>query len=125
MELLEVGSMEGVLQLPRSKWGIPEPPVDSPAVEPSDLDLLLVPAVALDLARRRCGHGAGFYDRYIERARAGRRAGGGRCRTIGVGLAEQLEEAVPEESHDERLDGVVFPDVEAMADDERPEKEVE
>lgn len=32
-------------------------------IDPTDLDLLLVPAVALDLARRRCGQGMGFYDR--------------------------------------------------------------
>eukprot|EP00931_Biecheleriopsis_adriatica_P057240 TRINITY_DN33953_c0_g1_i1.p1 TRINITY_DN33953_c0_g1~~TRINITY_DN33953_c0_g1_i1.p1 ORF type:complete len:234 (-),score=56.14 TRINITY_DN33953_c0_g1_i1:14-685(-) len=115
MELFEVKSVEEVASLPLSKWKIPEPPEHFPRVEPTDLDLLLVPAVALDMARRRCGQGMGFYDRYIQRARQ-RPAGVERLplRTIGIGLSEQLEEEVPCEAHDELLDGVVFPHCEAF-----------
>ncbi|CAL1163159.1 unnamed protein product [Cladocopium goreaui] len=104
MEFYEVKNMEEVSTLPLSKWKIPEPPESFPRIEPWDLDLLLVPAVALDLARRRCGQGMGFYDRYIQRARQG--AERGRLRTIGVALTEQLCEEVPSEAHDELLDAV-------------------
>merc|ERR1711933_267347 len=106
------------MQLPLLKWRIPEPPADNPKAEPAEIDLILVPAVALDLERRRCGHGAGFYDPYIERARGGTRPDGcGPCRAVGVGLIEQREEVVPIEEHDELLDGVIFPDAEAFAQD--------
>ena len=42
--------------------GIPEP-VLGLKVEPSDLDMVLVPLVAADLSGNRIGHGAGFYDK--------------------------------------------------------------
>eukprot|EP00435_Cladocopium_sp_Y103_P041777 s407_g11.t1 len=116
MEFYEVKNMEEVSSLPLSKWKIPEPPETFPRIEPYDLDLLLVPAVALDLARRRCGQGMGFYDRYIQRARQGT-AEKGRLRTIGVALAEQRCEEVPSEAHDELLDAVIFPDCEAFAEE--------
>mmetsp|Transcript_48140 Transcript_48140/g.112578 ORF Transcript_48140/g.112578 Transcript_48140/m.112578 type:complete len:218 (+) Transcript_48140:49-702(+) len=116
MEFFEVESAEAALQLPRSKWNIPEPPVEAKTqAEPSMLDLLLVPAVALDLCRRRCGQGMGFYDRYIVRARA-RPDSARRLLTVGLGLEQQREAEVPIEAHDELLDGVVFPDAEAFDD---------
>merc|ERR1712039_187149 len=114
MELFEVASADDALGLPLSKWRIPEPSADNAQIEPRDLDLLLVPAVALNLSWRRCGHGMGFYDRYIARTRT-ETAEGKRCRTIGLGLSEQLEEGIPEEEHDEPLDAVFFPDAESVA----------
>mmetsp|Transcript_36019 Transcript_36019/g.84462 ORF Transcript_36019/g.84462 Transcript_36019/m.84462 type:complete len:219 (+) Transcript_36019:86-742(+) len=121
MDFFEVASADEALQLPLSKWKIPEPPAaDETKADPTVLDLLLVPAVALDLARRRCGHGMGFYDRYIARAK-GRPAAARRLQTIGLGLLEQREEEVVTEAHDELLDGVVFPDAAVFADSETPE----
>mmetsp|Transcript_90888 Transcript_90888/g.256744 ORF Transcript_90888/g.256744 Transcript_90888/m.256744 type:complete len:228 (+) Transcript_90888:227-910(+) len=118
MEMFEVSGLDEALKLPRSKWGIPEPPADNNQADPTKLDMILVPAVALDVARRRCGHGMGFYDRYIARARAG-----GRCHTIGLGLLEQREASVPTEEHDEPLDGVLFPDLEVLQEEEEPTNE--
>jgi len=114
MELFEVASAEEALQLPLSKWRIPEPSAEKPQVQPKDLDLLFVPAVALNLSRRRCGHGMGFYDRYIARTRAEADAKK-RCQTVGLALSEQMEEGIPEEEHDEPLDAVFFPDAESLA----------
>lgn len=117
MEFFEVPSADEALQMPKSKWRIPEPPLDFPRIEPEELDLLLVPCIALDLCRRRCGHGKGFYDRYISRARA-RAAGAAPCRTVGLGLAEQCLDEVPMDRHDELLDAVIFPDAQAVAEEE-------
>merc|ERR1712048_494122 len=99
-----------------------EPPIESPALDPTELDLLLVPAVALDLGRRRCGHGMGFYDRYIARARV-RQSDRVAFRTIGLGLSEQREEEVPMEEHDELLDAVLFPDAEAVVPEAASEEQ--
>merc|ERR1712064_137327 len=93
MEFFEVQSADEALQLPLSAWKIPEPPVDSVRADPKELDVIFVPAVAVDLARRRCGHGKGFYDRYLARARQ-RPADQPPCRAIGISLQEQLLEEV-------------------------------
>lgn len=108
MEMLEVSSEQEISTLPLSKWGIPEPFFDKPIIEPHNIDLLVVPVVALDLERRRCGHGLGFYDRYIRRARLA--SSGRNVHVMGVALLQQLVERVPIEMHDELLDSVVIPD---------------
>ena len=120
MEFFEVKSLEEAAALPLSKWKIPEPPEHFPKVEPRELDLLLVPAVALDLSRRRCGQGMGFYDRYVQRAKQ-RPAGSRPLRTIGLGLLQQRQKEVPCEPHDELLDAVVFPDCDVLPE-EAPER---
>eukprot|EP00929_Paragymnodinium_shiwhaense_P077791 TRINITY_DN40137_c0_g1_i2.p1 TRINITY_DN40137_c0_g1~~TRINITY_DN40137_c0_g1_i2.p1 ORF type:complete len:264 (+),score=61.20 TRINITY_DN40137_c0_g1_i2:78-869(+) len=119
MEMFEVSSYEETKTLPLSNWKIPEPsPETHKLVEATELDFLVVPAVALDLCRRRCGHGMGFYDRYIQRAKA-RSADRPPLRAVGVGLKEQREAEVPVDDHDVILDGVVFPDDEAIAPEDQ------
>lgn len=68
MEMLKLESTEG---LGRDAWGIPtltEVDGRENVLEgEEDLDVIVVPGVAFDRAGNRLGHGAGFYDRFLER----------------------------------------------------------
>ena len=82
-------------------WGIAEPLADKPVLEP---DVVLVPLLAFDVRGYRLGYGGGFYDRTLQRLRKLKPV-------VAVGLAydEQIVDAVPVESYDQKLDWVLTP----------------
>lgn len=60
-------------ELLQGPLGTLEPPESAPACAPEDIDVVLVPALAVDLAGNRVGYGRGYYDRALplfERARS-------------------------------------------------------
>ncbi len=74
----------------------------TPAGEETTPDLLIAPLLAFDRAGGRLGQGGGYYDRTIERLRAGRAVF-----VIGLAYAGQELAAVPREAHDQRLDAIL------------------
>lgn len=76
---------------------IEEPDGDEP-VDPRALDLILVPAVAIDRRGNRVGRGKGFYDRLLAETRA---------TTVGVIYDFQLVEDACAEEHDVPLRVIV------------------
>ena len=86
--------------LRRGAYGIWEPDETCPPIEPDDMDLILVPGTAFDRQGDRLGQGGGYYDRYLAQTRAVR---------IGVCHDFALLDAVPTQTHDARMDGVVTP----------------
>lgn len=76
-----------------------EEPDGTEIVDPALMDLIIVPAVAMDSTCNRLGRGKGFYDRLLSETRA---------TTIGVGYDFQLiAEGIPAEPHDVPLDIVI------------------
>ncbi|MBR5725885.1 MAG: 5-formyltetrahydrofolate cyclo-ligase [Muribaculaceae bacterium] len=105
---LEIVPYHGAQSLDdNNKFHIGEPVGD--AVDSSCLELIIVPAVALDGKRNRLGRGKGFYDRLLSATH---------CPTIGVACDFQLVDEVPVEPHDHPLDCVVTSDT-VIADEEK------
>ena len=77
-------------------WGIREP--QGPTVDPTSIDLVIVPGVAFTLDGGRLGHGKAYYDRFLPLVRAV---------TVGACFDEQLVDELPLEPHDVRLHHVI------------------
>ncbi len=82
-------------------FGILEPDdAQCPLIQPQEIDLFIVPAVAFDVFGYRIGYGGGYYDRFLQQKRED-------AVTIGVGYDMQLLHAIKTEPHDIPLDRVV------------------
>jgi 5-formyltetrahydrofolate cyclo-ligase len=58
--------IESCDNLTKGAYGILEPP-NKTLIQPSDLDVVLLPLLAFNLQGHRIGYGKGFYDRYFNR----------------------------------------------------------
>ena len=96
----EACSFRNRAELVAGAFGVLEPAADCPVVSLNQLDLVLVPGLAFDLAGRRLGRGKGFYDRLLAEVR------GHKC---GVAFDAQIVSEVPEEPHDVRVNSILTP----------------
>ena len=85
--------------LERGAFGVPEPSPSAPTVPLEQLDLVVVPALALDERGHRIGYGKGFYDLLLPTL-----PNAVRC---AVAYDFQLVAEVPEMPGDERVDVIV------------------
>lgn len=82
-------------------YGIREPKEEFVRpVEKSEIDLVIVPAVAYDVYGYRLGYGGGFYDRFLQTLRKD-------AKTIGIAFELQIFDEIPKEEHDAKLDYIV------------------
>lgn len=79
-------------------YGILEPKVDAPTIEPSFLDVVVVPGSVFDRNGYRTGYGGGYYDRFLEGINVIR---------VGVCFDFQLVDDVFPENHDKRMDFII------------------
>jgi 5-formyltetrahydrofolate cyclo-ligase len=98
----ETGAMtfhvvDDVASLAEAGNGFAEPPGAAPACEA--LDLILVPALAVDPSGQRIGYGAGYYDRALKTTP--------RKTTIAVAYDWQLVAEIPKTEHDVAVDWVI------------------
>ena len=68
----------------------------------TDAEVILVPALAVDLRGHRLGRGGGSYDRALTRVRPGQTV-------LAVVHDDEVVDAVPFEPHDRIVDGVLTP----------------
>lgn len=75
-----------------------EEPTGKEVADPSEIELIVVPAVAYDRKGGRLGRGKGFYDRFLKSSNATK---------VGVGYEFQLVDELPVEPHDVAMDIIV------------------
>lgn len=73
-------------------WGIEEPVATAPVVPIADVDVVIVPCLAVDPRGHRLGYGRGYYDRTL--------AQGTRAVTVAVAFDFQLIAEIPDDAHD-------------------------
>jgi 5-formyltetrahydrofolate cyclo-ligase len=84
-------------------FGLPEPTGEVlPPTVLCDVDVILVPASAVDRRGMRLGWGRGFYDKALG-------ALGRRPPVHAIVFDDEILDAVPAEAHDEPVDGVIAP----------------
>ena len=77
-------------------FGVSEPVDKSPEVDPGQIGLLLVPAVAFDRHGHRLGYGRGYFDRLLSDG----------CfdgLSVGFGYDFQIQDKLPAEEHDQKV----------------------
>lgn len=81
-------------------FGFREPSLREPEVAPGEIDVVVVPALALDPRGHRIGYGAGYYDRTLPRYAPP-------AVTVAVAFDFQLVAEVPESAVDVPVDWIV------------------
>lgn len=102
---LELFWLENMDELELGMYRILEPTesmrtVERKKLQPTDLDLVMVPGVAFDRNGGRTGHGKGYYDKLLQHARLD-------APLIALSFECQLFDKIPAESHDIFMDKVV------------------
>ncbi|MDE7180467.1 MAG: 5-formyltetrahydrofolate cyclo-ligase [Muribaculaceae bacterium] len=77
-----------------------EEPTGTETVSPSEIEMVVVPAVAYDEQGNRLGRGKGFYDRLLASTKATK---------VGIAFDFQVVDEVPVEPHDVSMDIVISP----------------
>ena len=97
--------LENLNELISGTWGILEPPKIkwddlSKQLQPQQLDLVIVPAVAFNPQGARLGNGAGYYDRLLNQVRAD-------CTLMGIAYESQIFKDIQMENYDIYMDFVL------------------
>jgi len=86
--------------LKKGKYCIPEPAIKN-FLQPKDLDVAIVPAIAFDRKGNRLGRGLGYYDRFLKTLPES-------ARSIGLAFSFQVLSRIPTTPTDVAVDRVIF-----------------
>lgn len=98
-ENLLLRNYSGEENLVEGAFHVMEPSIGDFFIAYDQIDVIIVPVVAFSIDGKRCGHGKGFYDRFLAKLP--------NAIKIGVGFKCQLVEDLPIDSHDVKLDYIV------------------
>ena len=76
---------------------IPEPKDWSHPLDEKEIDLGVIPCISANRKGERIGHGAGYYDRFLQKSS---------CRTLCLCFEKLLSEQIPMDEHDRLMDAV-------------------
>jgi 5-formyltetrahydrofolate cyclo-ligase len=85
-----------------NKWGIPEP-VNGVEKNAKEIDMVLVPLLAFDLAGHRVGYGKGYYDRFLASCRPD-------CIKTGLSFFPAADKITDTNTFDIAMDYCITPD---------------
>ncbi len=102
---LELFWLESMDELELGMYRILEPKAElrnvaAKKLQPTDLDLIMVPGVAFDRNGGRTGHGKGYYDKLLQHAKR-------TTPLVALAFECQMFDEIPAESHDIYMDKVV------------------
>jgi len=84
-----------------SKYGIPEPELDTTEhFEMENIDLILVPGMVFDECGNRIGYGGGYYDRFLSKINAS-------VPWVSIAFELQIVPLIPKEKHDLPVDKII------------------
>ncbi len=90
MLLFEAGDLFSLVD---SKYGTKAPPATNKLVKVSELDMVIVPALAFNKDSYRLGRGGGYYDRLLSQIPK-------KCKSVGVCFSELVWDSIPVDKHD-------------------------
>lgn len=95
---MEACALHSLSELKKGKFGIPEPDGQAETIAAEELELALLPCLAVRPDGLRLGQGGGYYDRYLERFRG-----------VSAALCREdfVMEEIPSEPHDRYVDFIV------------------
>lgn len=93
-DALQFYAVHTLNDLKPGSFGVSEP-VPAQAVDPGDIDLIIVPGIAFDVHGFRLGYGKGYYDRFLSVQ--------AEVVSVGLGFEFQIHPALPVASHDQKL----------------------
>ncbi len=100
---LEVYRITDTKELVSGAFGIPEPlGRENDRLEPTLMDLIIVPGVAFDEQCNRLGFGKGYYDKLLSPLKADKK-----IVAIALAYEEQIVDFIPSEPHDVKMDMIV------------------
>jgi 5-formyltetrahydrofolate cyclo-ligase len=87
----------------KGPYGVMQPDArKSTAIDPEEIDMILVPGLAFDRSRNRLGRGGGYYDRFLKNLLPAK------FTSVGVAFDFQILETLPiDPAYDEKVNCVV------------------
>ena len=89
--IMQARAITSLSEMRPAMLGIPAPPDAAREIAASELDLIIVPALAYDGRGYRIGYGGGYYDRYLQDVRAF---------TVGLARERLMKDKLLVEPHD-------------------------